>query len=299
MLPQDPDFGSNGYAPPPPFGWATIGTQPSDPTFGNDSDLYFNTASSIFRTLYFGSWYDLGKYIGSLSDSSIKPSYFNSSVYGGTGTASTVSRSDHTHSQYALLSGGNNWNGYQSQTSGGWGVADYLTVFQTASNVALSLSSNQIYTTSSAGDYIQAYDINNSMRFKVDRIGTITNSGSINTAGSITASGNVIYYQTINSQSGSAYTLALTDANKFVTMTSSAANTITIPAASTTSWVVGTRIDIIQQGSGTTTISPASGASVNYYSPTSAATLTIKGRYGAGTLVYTATNTWIAIGNFT
>jgi hypothetical protein len=121
----------------------------------------------------------------------------------------------------------------------------------------------------------------------------------VDSSGNITASGNVIYNQATNSQSGSAYTLVLTDAGKFIEMTSSAANTITVPAASAVAWTVGTRIDIIQYGAGTTTITPASGASVNYYSPTSAATRTIKAKYGAATLMYRTTNEWLLIGNLT
>lgn len=117
--------------------------------------------------------------------------------------------------------------------------------------------------------------------------------------GNLTTTGNVIYNQATNSQSGSAYTLALSDSGKFVEMTSSTGNTITVPAASAVSWVVGTRIDIVQYGAGTTTISPSSGVTINYYSPTSAATRTIKARYGAATLVYRASNEWILIGNLT
>lgn len=122
---------------------------------------------------------------------------------------------------------------------------------------------------------------------------------SVDASGNITASGNVVYNQATNSQSGSAYTLALTDSGKFVEMTSSAANTITVPASATVAWAIGSRIDIVQYGAGTTTISPAASVTVNYYSPTSAATRTIKARYGAATLIYRAANEWLLVGNLT
>lgn len=122
---------------------------------------------------------------------------------------------------------------------------------------------------------------------------------TLDSANGLNVTGNVVYNQSTNSQSGSAYTLALTDAGKFVEMTSSAANTITVPAASAVAWTVGTRIDVYQYGAGTTTIAPASGVTINYYSPSSAATRTIKARYGAATLIYRATNEWLLIGNLT
>lgn len=124
-------------------------------------------------------------------------------------------------------------------------------------------------------------------------------TSSITISGSLFVNGNVVYNQTTNSSSLTAYSLVLSDSGKFVEMTSSAANTITVPAASAVAWVVGTRIDIIQYGAGQTTISPAAGVTVNYYSPSSAATRTIKARYGAATLIYRASNEWLLIGNLT
>jgi len=127
--------------------------------------------------------------------------------------------------------------------------------------------------------------------------GSFTSNASV--SGDVIATGNVIYNQATNSQSSSAYSLALTDSGKFVEMTASVANTITVPASSTVAWAIGSRIDIVQYGAGVTTISPAASVTLRYYSPTSAATASIKGRYGAATLMYRAANEWVLVGNLT
>ena len=129
--------------------------------------------------------------------------------------------------------------------------------------------------------------------------GTSTVKMTLDPSTGLNVTSNVVYNQSTNSQSGSAYTLAISDSGKFVEMTSSAANTITVPSSATVGWAIGSRIDIVQYGTGQTTISPASGVTINFYSPTSAATRTIKARYGAATLAYRAANEWLLIGNLT
>jgi hypothetical protein len=121
---------------------------------------------------------------------------------------------------------------------------------------------------------------------------------AIDALGNITASGNVVYNQAITSVSSVFYTLLSTDSGKFVDMTSSVSNTIYIPASANVAWSIGARIDIIQSGAGQTNIVPANAAiTVNYYSPTASAARTIKGRYGAATLVYKSAENWLLIGN--
>lgn len=66
-----------------------------------------------------------------------------------------------------------------------------------------------------------------------------------------------------NEQTGTAYTLALSDRNKVVTMSNSSSNTLTIPNDSTTDFPNGTKIRVIQIDSGITTISAATGVILN------------------------------------
>ena len=104
-------------------------------------------------------------------------------------------------------------------------------------------------------------------------------------------------YPSTNAQTGSTYTLALSDAGKYVEMNNASSNTLTVPLNASVAFPIGSEITIIQTGSGTTTISPAGGVTVNYYSLTGSATRTIKAQWAAATLIKRAENTWVLIGN--
>jgi len=102
-----------------------------------------------------------------------------------------------------------------------------------------------------------------------------------------------------NAQTGTSYTLVLSDAGKYIEMNNASPNTVTVPATLTPDFPVGTEITIIQTGTGKTTIGFASGVVINYYSNTAAATSSIKAQWSAATLIKRATNTWVLIGNLT
>ena len=102
-----------------------------------------------------------------------------------------------------------------------------------------------------------------------------------------------------NAQTSASYTLVLTDAGKYIEMNNAGANTLTVPLNASVAFPIGTEITIIQTGAGTTTISPAAGVTVNYYSPTTAATRTLKSQWAGASLIKRATNTWVLIGNLT
>lgn len=95
-----------------------------------------------------------------------------------------------------------------------------------------------------------------------------------------------------NAQTGTAYTLVLTDAFKLVTMANAAANTLTVPPNSAVAFPVGTRIDVGQDGAGKTTI--AAGAGVTVRTPE---TLKMRKQWAKATLIKRATNTWDVEGN--
>lgn len=98
-----------------------------------------------------------------------------------------------------------------------------------------------------------------------------------------------------NAQTGTTYTLVLTDAGKMVTMTNASANTLTVPPNSSVAFPVNTRLDIIQYGAGQTTI--AAGAGVTIYS--SGAKLKLTGQYSGVSLWKKATDTWVLVGDIT
>lgn len=98
-----------------------------------------------------------------------------------------------------------------------------------------------------------------------------------------------------NAQTGTTYTLVLSDAGKMVTMTNGSANTLTVPPNSSVAFPVNTRIDLIQYGAGQTTV--AAGAGVTIYS--SGSKLKITGQYSGASLWKKASDTWVLVGDIT
>ena len=96
-----------------------------------------------------------------------------------------------------------------------------------------------------------------------------------------------------NAQTGTTYTLVLTDAGKMVTMTNASSNTLTVPPNADVAFPVNTRLDIIQYGAGQTTI--AAGSGVTIYS--SGSKLKLTGQYSGASLWKKATNTWVLVGD--
>ena len=90
----------------------------------------------------------------------------------------------------------------------------------------------------------------------------------------------------INAQTGTTYTLVLTDAGKNVTLSNASAVTVTIPANSSVAYPTGTVISFTNLGAGTVTISAAGGVTLN------GTTLTIA-QYSRSSIMKTATDTWV------
>lgn len=94
-------------------------------------------------------------------------------------------------------------------------------------------------------------------------------------------------------QTGSTFTLALTNANGIVTMDSASANTVTIPTNAAVAFAIGTVIDVVQRGAGATTVAGAAGVAINGTTPGSVA---IPARYEGLRLIKVAADIWIALG---
>jgi hypothetical protein len=95
-----------------------------------------------------------------------------------------------------------------------------------------------------------------------------------------------------NAQTGTTYTLALSDAGKMVTLTNASAITLTIPLNSSVAFPVNTRIDLLQYGAGQVTVG---GSGVTIYS--SGSKLKLTGQYSGASLWKKATDTWVLIGD--
>lgn len=111
-------------------------------------------------------------------------------------------------------------------------------------------------------------------------------------SGGGTLTGAAIYYG-FNSQTGTTYNLVLTDAGKVIPINNASANTVTVPVNSSVAFPTGTAITVVQTGAGQTSITGASGVTVNSES----SKYKLRGQYAAATVLKTDTNTWVAFGN--
>lgn len=98
---------------------------------------------------------------------------------------------------------------------------------------------------------------------------------------------------TENAQTGTSYTLVLTDRSKLVSMSNASANELTIPTNASVAFPVGTTIVVQQKGAGATTITGDTGVTVN---GVSAGSGDLSAQWGAVSLYKSATNTWYAMG---
>ena len=97
----------------------------------------------------------------------------------------------------------------------------------------------------------------------------------------------------LNGQSGTAYTLAASDAGDVVSFNNASAITVTVPTNSSIGFPVGTQITLAQLGTGKVTVAGAVGVTV--YSADSF--LSLRTQYSSGTLIKLTTNTWLLIGD--
>ena len=98
-----------------------------------------------------------------------------------------------------------------------------------------------------------------------------------------------VWSDDVNAQTGTSYTLVLTDAGKQVTMNNASASTLTIPPNASVAFDVGVRIVVIQLGAGAVTLTAGAGVTIS-----TQATSLVMAQYQVATLIKQATNTWIA-----
>ena len=98
----------------------------------------------------------------------------------------------------------------------------------------------------------------------------------------------------LNTQTGTSYTLVITDEGKIVETNNAAANTVTIPPNASVAFPIGSRVDITQFGAGLTTIVAGAGVTIRSLNG-----LKSQGQYSAVTLYKRGTDEWVAIGALT
>jgi len=98
---------------------------------------------------------------------------------------------------------------------------------------------------------------------------------------------------TLNAQTGTTYTLVLTDANKFITLSNASAITLTVPPNSSVAFETGDQVNLMQLGAGQVTIAAGSGVTIR----SAGSKLKTNAQYAVATLVKIDTDTWVAVGN--
>ena len=89
------------------------------------------------------------------------------------------------------------------------------------------------------------------------------------------------------------HTLVLSDKDKLVEMNSSSANTLTVPLNSSEAFPIGSQINILQTGTGQTTVAPVSGGVTINATPG----LKLRARWSSATLIKRAENVWVLAGD--
>jgi hypothetical protein len=99
----------------------------------------------------------------------------------------------------------------------------------------------------------------------------------------------------INAQTGTTYTLVLTDNGKFIKCTNAASITLTVPPNSSVAFPIGAEISVMQNGAGAITFAQGSGVTIR----SKDTNLTTNGQYVVVALKKLATNEWVLAGDLT
>jgi hypothetical protein len=89
------------------------------------------------------------------------------------------------------------------------------------------------------------------------------------------------------------HTLVLSDKDKLIEMNSSSANDLIVPLNSSQEFPIGSQINILQTGTGQTTVAPVSGGVTINATPG----LKLRARWSSATLIKRAENVWVLAGD--
>ena len=102
---------------------------------------------------------------------------------------------------------------------------------------------------------------------------------------------NAVTTGSINAQTGTSYTIQLSDRDRIVELNNANAITLTVPTDAAVNFPVGSNVSLLQTGAGQVTVGGA-GVTIN-----SNPGLKLSGQWAAATLIKRAANTWVLIGN--
>lgn len=115
-------------------------------------------------------------------------------------------------------------------------------------------------------------------------------AGQVLTAAQMTTLQASVWSDDVTADTTTAYTLVLTDAGKQVTMSNTAASTLTVPPNASVAFTIGVRIQVVQLGAGAVTLTAGAGVTVS-----ETGNNLVLGQYQSAILVKQATNTWLVL----
>lgn len=109
---------------------------------------------------------------------------------------------------------------------------------------------------------------------------------------------NELVQYTINTQSGTTYTVASTDQYQVLILTSNAGTkTVSIPTDATTNFGIGTAITVINTGAGLLTINAVTPGTTTVTSAGATSASPTVAQHNAAVCIKTAANTWRVVGS--
>ena len=152
---------------------------------------------------------------------------------------------------------------------------------------------NAVYVTATTGDLALGTTTSNPIHFVVN--GGATDAMTIATTGAITGN----FVSTINAQTGTTYTPALTDANALVTLNNASAISVTIPTNASVAYPIGTQISFAWvTGAGQPTISAVTPGTTTVLSVGAvAASPKLRVANSVATAIKIATDSWLVTGD--
>ena len=145
------------------------------------------------------------------------------------------------------------------------------------------------------GKLLRINDNTGTQKFAISLDGTLTfQDGSTQTTAA-TYDPNL----TINTQTGTTYTVVAGDAQKLITLSNASAITLTIASNATQALPVGTQVTISQFGAGQVTVVGASSPAAVTIRSTGATSTTpvTRTQYSTATLIQTSTDNWLVVGD--
>lgn len=125
---------------------------------------------------------------------------------------------------------------------------------------------------------------------------TLTNKTIDYNSNTITNLPSTSFNLSFNAQTGTTYTLALSDLNKLVTLSNAGAITLTLPPSGTAAFTSGMQVHIQQIGAGQVSVAAGSGVTITSNGATAAAPK-LRAQYSAATIICTGTSSFTVIGD--